>query len=371
MGGVVAAITSGVAARAVEGIAAGAVFIAGASGRRGSAVVRVHDQSIETQSETRVAKRRVEGCIMRWVLRARAAWRWFGAWGRDGAYAGFDASVTDPVTTVYPTARVDPLTLQPIGVIRTPYTDRYRAPRQPGVADEGREGVIELVPGLNLEQAVADLAGVERIWVIVWFHRNVHWRTKVLPPRGGRVKRSVLATRSPHRPNPLGLSVLRLLEVRGRTLRVADVDLLDGTPVLDIKPYIPYADAFPESRAGWLDAVERDDVTGVALHEVVWSEHARSQVEWLREMHGVIVGDVAVPALARDPAPHPYRRILHDADGGLMIAEKSWRIHFRVDEGTVTITRVSSGYRREVLAAGDPSAMLDGEAHLGFAARWP
>ncbi len=157
---------------------------------------------------------------------------------------------------------MDDLTLRPIGVIRTPYTDRYRAPRQPGMAAEGREGVIELVAGLNMEQCVADLAGFDRIWVIVWFHRNERWKPRVLPPRGGRVKRSVLATRSPHRPNPLGLSVLRLLEVRGRTLRVADVDLLDGTPVLDIKPYIPYADAFPGSRAGWLDEVERDEAEG-------------------------------------------------------------------------------------------------------------
>jgi tRNA-Thr(GGU) m(6)t(6)A37 methyltransferase TsaA len=267
---------------------------------------------------------------------------------------------------------VESLTLQPIGVIRTPYTDRYRAPRQPGVAAEGREGVIELVPGLNLEQAVADLAGFDRIWVIVWFHRNVHWRPRVLPPRGGRVKRSVLATRSPHRPNPLGLSVLRLLEVRGRTLRVADVDLLDGTPVLDIKPYIPYADAFPGSRAGWLDEVERDESEGAAdRYALRWSELAAAQVAWLREAHGVTVGDVAAPALARDPAPHPYRRILHGPDGDLMIAEKSWRIDFRVEGDAVLITRVSSGYRPEVLAAGDPSAMLDGAAHLGFAARWP
>lgn len=267
---------------------------------------------------------------------------------------------------------MDSLTLRPIGVIRTPYTDRYRAPRQPGMASEGCEGVIELAPGMNMEQAVADLAGFERIWVVVWFHRNTTWKPRVLPPRGGRTKRSVLATRSPHRPNPLGLSVLRLLEVRGRTLRVADVDLLDGTPVLDIKPYIPYADAFPASRAGWLDEVEQADHEGAAdRYEVRWSELAALQRAYLREAHGVIVGDVAAPALARDPGLHPYRRIVPDHAGGVMIAEKSWRLHFVVDEGVVTITRVSSGYRRAVIEAGDAAAMLDGEAHVGFAARWP
>lgn len=263
---------------------------------------------------------------------------------------------------------MEALTLKPIGFIRTPYIDRYRAPRQPGVADVSAAGVIELVGGMNFEQAIADLVGFDRIWVLYWFHRNTHWKPLVLPPRGGRVKRSVFATRSPHRPNPLGLSVLRLLEVRGRTLRVADVDLLDGTPVFDIKPYVAYADAFPDARGGWLDEVARDDQP--ARFEVRWSPHASAQRAWLRDVFGVLVGDVAVVALARDPAPHPYRRILHDADGALMIAEKSWRLHFRVDDVVVVVTRLSSGYRGDVVAASADDAMLDGAAHRAFHARY-
>lgn len=79
-----------------------------------------------------------------------------------------------------------------------------------------------------------------------------------MPPRGPRQKRGVLATRSPHRPNPIGLSALTLVAVEGSNLRVRGVDILDGTPILDIKPYVPYADAFPDSRAGWIDAIPRD-----------------------------------------------------------------------------------------------------------------
>jgi tRNA-Thr(GGU) m(6)t(6)A37 methyltransferase TsaA len=268
--------------------------------------------------------------------------------------------------------RVEPLSLHPIGVIRTPYTDRYRAPRQPGVASEGCEGVIELIGGMNLEEAVADLAGFDRIWVLVWFHQNTRWRPRVLPPRGGRVRRSVLATRSPHRPNPLGLSALRLLEVRGRTLRVADVDLLDGTPVLDIKPYVPYADAFADARAGWLDTVMADEAQQQGpRYTVRWSPLAEQQRTWLRETHAVIVGSVAVGALERDPAPHPYRRIVRTHDGGLMIAEKSWRLCFEVSDHDVTITRLKSGYRNEVIATSDAATLLDGAAHVAFHARWP
>src|SRR6185437_11868823 len=91
---------------------------------------------------------------------------------------------------------------------------------------------------------ISGLAGFERIWLLFVFHRSEGWKPLVRPPRGGG-KRGVLATRSPHRPNAIGLSAVELVAVEERALRVRGVDLLDGTPILDIKPYVPYADAFP------------------------------------------------------------------------------------------------------------------------------
>ncbi len=264
---------------------------------------------------------------------------------------------------------MDALTLHPIGYVRSGYAEPSQAPRQPGADGARGEARIELCAGLDLEQAVADLAGFDRIWAIVWFHRNARWRTRVLPPRGGQ-KRSVLATRSPHRPNPIGLSALRLLEVRGRTLRVAEVDLLDGTPVLDLKPYVPYADAFPEARAGWLDEVEREEAEGGWCFDVSWSELAREQAVFLRERFGVVVGETAARALRRDPSPHPYRRILRSRAGELLVAEKSWRLFFAVFERRVVVTRSVSGERAEALV-GDRGGLLDGEAHVAFQLRWP
>ena len=79
-----------------------------------------------------------------------------------------------------------------------------------------------------------------------------------MPPRGPRVRRSLFATRSPDRPNPIGLSAVRLLQVEGRHLHVRGIDLIDGTPILDLKPYLPYADAFPDAKAGWIDDIPRD-----------------------------------------------------------------------------------------------------------------
>jgi tRNA-Thr(GGU) m(6)t(6)A37 methyltransferase TsaA len=150
-------------------------------------------------------------------------------------------------------------TSHPIAFVRSPYARRIDAPHQPTVVEgtesgASAEAVIEFVKDLPAA-AFRDLAGFERIWLIFAFHRSEGWKPEVRPPRGGG-KRSVLATRSPHRPNAIGLSAVELVAVEECALRVRGVDLLDGTPILDIKPYVPYADAFPASRAGWIDTID-------------------------------------------------------------------------------------------------------------------
>jgi tRNA-Thr(GGU) m(6)t(6)A37 methyltransferase TsaA len=146
-------------------------------------------------------------------------------------------------------------TYRPIGFMRSPYAKRIDAPHQPTVVagtETGApaEATLELEAWLP-ETALRDLAGFERIWLIFAFHLSEGWA-----PRGPRAKRGVLATRSPHRPSAIGLSCVELVAIEGRTLRLRGVDLLDGTPVLDLKPYVPYADAFPGAMAGWIDAVD-------------------------------------------------------------------------------------------------------------------
>jgi tRNA-Thr(GGU) m(6)t(6)A37 methyltransferase TsaA len=142
---------------------------------------------------------------------------------------------------------------------RSPYTQRIDAPHQSTVVAgtataSAAEAMIDFVEGFPAA-AFRDLAGFERIWLVFAFHRSEGWKAEVKPPRGGG-KRSVLATRSPHRPNAIGLSAVELVAVEETRLRVRGMDLLDGTPILDIKPYVPYADAFPAARAGWIDAID-------------------------------------------------------------------------------------------------------------------
>ena len=142
----------------------------------------------------------------------------------------------------------EPLSLSPIGIVRSPWTAQAGTPIQPAFA-EGAEGTVEVRP--DLAAGLADLDGFSRIWLLYWLHRADGFALTVTPylddtPHG------LFATRAPRRPCPIGLSCVRLLGVDGAVLRIADVDLLDGTPLLDIKPYVPRFDAWPDERAGWL-----------------------------------------------------------------------------------------------------------------------
>ncbi len=258
------------------------------------------------------------------------------------------------------------LTIEPIGILRSPYTDKYDAPRQPAVDGKRNESVITLYPHRNYEQALEDLAGFERVWIVSWFHRNAQWKPKVLPPRSGRTKRGVFATRSPHRPNPIGLSVCELVKIKGLRVYVRDVDLLDETPILDIKPYIPYADSFPDSRIGWLAEAEAN----AQVFEIMLSDVALAQLDWLEAHSELNLRSVAFPVLRRDPFPYSSRRIVATEEGYCM-AVKSWRIHFQIQENNVHIERIASGYSKEyVFVNPEGHELNDHSAHRGFYQLW-
>ncbi len=144
--------------------------------------------------------------------------------------------------------------LRSIGTIRSPFLEAPGTPIQPAYA-EGAEGRVILDE--DCELALHDLEEFERIWLIYWLDRVDGWVPRVVPYRDTR-EHGVLATRSPRRPNPVGLSVVRLLRREGRILHVADLDVLDGTPLIDVKPYVPAFDAHAASRAGWLDDTTED-----------------------------------------------------------------------------------------------------------------
>ncbi len=144
-----------------------------------------------------------------------------------------------------------PITLFPIGTIYTPFKNKGEAPRQP-LFSNNAEGRAEILP--EFAQGLSDLEGFERIWLIWNFHLASQYRLRVTPPFPGAGERGVFATRAPCRPCPIALSCVKLLSIKDSILYLAGVDMLNGTPLLDIKPYVPNLDAHPETKSGWLES---------------------------------------------------------------------------------------------------------------------
>ena len=263
------------------------------------------------------------------------------------------------------------LEVRPIGVLRSRKGVHFDALHQP---DESApdESTLDIEDRPGMREAVRDLAGMERIWLVWWFDRAEGWRTLVLPPRGPARRRGVLATRSPHRPNPIGITPVRLLGIQGLTLRLGPCDLLDGTPVLDVKPYVPAFDAFPDARAGWIDEVQAMEVAP-PRYTVRHAPLARDQLEWLARGWNIHIAPRMESLLARDPSPHRSRRIRLRPDGLRDVGCGPWRASFRcdADAGVVTVERVEPSFPMRFLLDRARTRVPDRDAQLAFLERWP
>jgi len=145
------------------------------------------------------------------------------------------------------------MTLTPIAYIETDFTEKFGLPRQSGLVPELR-GIIRFEQGFQQEDALRGLEGFSHLWLIWGFSHAAGWTPTVRPPRlGGNARLGVFATRSPHRPNPLGLSAVEIERIDAGVIHVRGTDLLSGTPIYDIKPYVPYADSIPDARGGFAD----------------------------------------------------------------------------------------------------------------------
>jgi len=256
-------------------------------------------------------------------------------------------------------------TFEPIAVYRCRQTYRYEAPRQ-GVFAGGNAGVIEFSPNRNFEEALRDLEGFDRIWVIFEFHLNATWRPKVRPPVAPPGRRiGVFATRSPHRPNRIGLSCVELEAVDGLRLRVRGGDLLDRTPVFDVKPYIPRADAFPDARTGWLeDAVAEE-------WKVEFTPESLGDIDFITAGGGPDLAGFCRIQLGIDPLSPERKRLSIDPDGCHTIGCRTWRVRFAADETArrIRVLGVRSNYSAEELRPDAPDFYGDKPLHRAFIAR--
>lgn len=251
----------------------------------------------------------------------------------------------------------------PIGYFYSLQTEKYMAPKQAALGRKEDEGVIRLIPDCNFEQALEDLSGFDHIWLIYWFDRNQGWKPRVLPP-GQTQKKGVFATRSPHRPNPFGLSCVELLKIEKRELYIGKHDLLNETPILDIKPYLPYADAFPESRCGWLENAHR------ATSDVQWTEIAKAQAIFIQEQTQIRFIESVELRLSDNPYPFSNHRIRKIDNDEYELAFKTWRIRYSLKDSRVIIQYIASGYDQETLQGSKASAWNDLPVHLEFLKRF-
>lgn len=199
-------------------------------------------------------------------------------------------------------------TFEPIAFVQSPFKDRFAVPRQPGLA-ESANGSIQFQKSEPLKVALKGLEGFSHLWVIFVFHDHgsESWKPTVRPPRlGGNKKIGVLATRSPHRPNPIGISCVEIEEIdlnapEGPRIDVKGLDLIDGTPVLDVKPYLPYADSFPKASSGW--AFEE-----IRKYTVAWDPQAFESLRDLEPSRFEELKSMIEDVLSLDPRPAFQKR---------------------------------------------------------------
>lgn len=235
-----------------------------------------------------------------------------------------------------------------VGLVSSPYIEKFGVPRQPGLVSDGK-GLIRLLPPYDQADAVDGLQACSHIWLQFVFHQNLEtsWRPKVRPPRlGGNRSMGVFATRSPVRPNPIGLSVVALERIDvsdGVVLHISGMDLVDGTPILDIKPYVPYADIIEHARYDF--AAEAPNLLCVEF-EVSAQEFCQQwQGQWQQDLQQLLV-----QVLQQDPRPayhkakssvqaRRYGLSLKPVDGGPEL-NIDWQVDTLNGVGDVAVIRV-------------------------------
>lgn len=232
----------------------------------------------------------------------------------------------DPISMSYP--------IDPIAIAHSPYKEKFAIPRQPGLVKSARTR-IELIAPYNAEQALTGLEQTSHIWLLFLFHQvgNRKESLQVRPPRlGGNQRLGVFATRSTHRPNGIGQSAVQLDKIEGTSLWVTGADLLDQTPIIDIKPYIPYSDSISEASNRLADSPP-DRL------QINWTEEALLAAQKHEKRLQDKVVNIIEECLAQNPSP-AYHRPSTERIYGVQF----WDLDIKwclVTEGSIQIMSVS------------------------------
>ena len=226
--------------------------------------------------------------------------------------------------------------MEPIGHLESCFKDKFGTPRQPGLV-KSSWARLKIRADLQPEQALQGLEGFSHVWLIWVFHQNktARYHAKVHPPRLQGQSIGLFATRTPHRPNPLGLSLVQLISVDKDGITVAGADLVDGTPILDIKPYLPEVEAIADAKTGWVGEVQKADI------QVEFAPEAEEVMQkWEASFPERDLRGLVTETLKLDPRPVVYR--------GYEASESPYRethavrlyngdVHFRFESSTRVI----------------------------------
>jgi tRNA-Thr(GGU) m(6)t(6)A37 methyltransferase TsaA len=219
--------------------------------------------------------------------------------------------------------------LRPVAILRTPFAEKFGVPRQSGLV-AAAEGRVEFLPEFSALEFTRGLEDFSHVWLITGFHLNPAWdgSATVRPPRlGGNDRVGVFASRSPSRPNGLGLSLVELLAVEPGVLRVAGIDAVDGTPVYDVKPYLPWCEAKPDARSDWAkDAPSIRAVNDVVISPEITAQLPEATVTLVRQLLTLNLQ----PAYQAPEAGRVY---------GMSIA--GWNIRWRAAVGKVEVVEAT------------------------------
>lgn len=187
------------------------------------------------------------------------------------------------------------MNMQSIGIIHSCFNEKFGIPRQAGII-RSATATLELLPPYHVQEALRGIEEFSHLWIVFVFHKSIcdTFQPTVRPPRlGGNRRVGVFASRSPFRPNPIGLSVVELKGVHGTVLELAGGDFLDGTPVLDIKPYVPYADSIPDANGAFASSAPDP------VYAVEFSAEAEAVFQTLEKPAQRLIRDV----LSHNPRP--------------------------------------------------------------------
>ncbi len=193
-----------------------------------------------------------------------------------------------------------------VGKIHSCYPDKFGTPRQPGLVPSSR-AVLKIHKEWQPESSLQGLEKFSHLWILFIFHLNTNkgFHAKVHPPRLGGASMGVFATRSPHRVNPLGQSLVKIEKIDGDEITISGVDLVDGTPVIDIKPYLPEVESIVSAQNGWLQNVPQNQI------QILWSEEAlknlRSWASLNKKYSEMELKNIVEETISQDPRPIVYR----------------------------------------------------------------